>query len=529
MNRMKGPINAILLFVAESHELRSSYRSRVYQVAPKKATSDDPASRLLKEANSTTTDENELSRTFPGPSFMVGLELVTAMDGEINQREVGYVLFEELYRYLWQELPYKYQIEEVTIGNIEPLILEPVRMLRLLKVQEGYRHEYVVTASTEFATEVVPTEEEITEIVLSIELTPSEFQSSSDPVLSTTTTASMFSLSTSENALITPEEPVVPSEDIIDNSLIYLGSGMAALLALMAGGTYYHTELKRAMKKTGEDQPRAGKADETSSLDETAGLESGSAFPVSEKSLRGQGVLFVNSGSQSDCDESLVEERGFNDDVLSVLLPNRNVAHKVVKDVIGDFSCGGFGMPSINDSMPDEVEFEIAEKQKKTSRKLDIDSVMDDGDSEYEGRRKRRKDFRLKAKVVDEVVDNGMSCGFDYTNDTSRAIDTVIAESDSFSDEDRRSYKTRKSSKQRNSAKSVVLVPRVSKDSGRRKKQKPNRRRDFEDDIFSVVSDDSDAGGCESGACKGPREVADEVIEEMIDEAYDCGMTLVGK
>ena len=518
MNRMKGPINAILLFVAESHELRSSYRSRVYQVAPKKAPSDDPASRQLKEANSTTTDENELSRTFPGPSFMVGLELVTAMDGEINQREVGYVLFEELYRHLWQELPYKYQIEEVTIGNIEPLILEPVRMLRLLNIQEGYRHEYVVTASTEFATEVVPTEEEITEIVLSIELTPSGFRSSSDPVLSTTASASMFSLSTSENALITPEEPVVPSEDIIDNSLIYLGSGMAALLALMAGGTYYHTELKRAMTKTGEDQPRARKADDTSSLDETSGLESGSAFPASEKSLRGQGVLFVDSGSQSDCDESLVEERGFNDNVLSVLLPNRNV-----------FSCGGFGMPSINDSMPDEVEFEIAEKQKKTSRKLDIDSVMDDGDSEYEGRRKRRKDYRLKAKVVDEVVDNGMSCGFDYTNDTSRAIDTVIAESDSFSDEDRRSYKTRKSSKQRNSAKSVVLVPRVSKDSGRRKKQKPNRRRDFEDDIFSVVSDDSDAGGCESGACKGPREVADEVIEEMIDEAYDCGMTLVGK
>lgn len=506
-----------MLFVAESHELRSSYIRSVSQVTPK------ATPHQLKEVNSTTNDENELSYTFPGPSFTVGLELTTAMEGEINKSEVGYVLFEELYPYLWQELPYKYQIEEVTIDNVEPLMLEPVRMMRTLNVQDGYRHEFVVTASTEFATGTVPTEEEITAIVLDIELAPSVFQSSSDPVLNSTTSASMFSLSTSESAIITPEEPVVPSEDIIDNSLIYLGSGVAAFLALLAGGTYYVTKPNR--KKTEKDQPRARKADEVSSLDETNGLESGSgsAFPVSEMSLRGQGVLFVNSGSASDGDESLVEERGFNEDVLSVLLPNRNVAHKVVKnDAIGDLSSCGFGMPSINDSMPDEVEFDIKDKRKKSTRKLDIDSVMDDGDSEYEGRRKRRTDYYLKAKVVDEVVDNGMSCGFAFSNDTSRAIDTVIAESDSYSNEGKR---TRKYSKRHSSTKSVALVPRVSKDSGRQKKQKYTRRRDFEDDIFSVVSDDTSV----SGGCKGPREVADEVIDEMIDEAYDCGMTLVGK
>jgi hypothetical protein len=398
------------------------------------------SNRKLEELNSaiaTLKDEAKSSLPFEGPSFMVGLEVNTTQYGQINRRVIGDVLSAKMYSYLRQELPYKYHLEKIVIEDVQTLSLELVRSLRgLAQIDSIITHEFVVTASTVFSTDEIPSNDELHNLVLAIRLPLSIFQNSTNPVLRSTTGAKLFPLRTSTSALISQENDPAESSIFKEYStLIFLGSGLA-LFTLMASITYY----KKSSTQSKEVQVNAKQvvADKDSSID----LEE--AFPC-EKSVIGNGVLFVASESASCSDDSLVEERGLND--ISVCLPNRYVAGKVVNEVEeGTFSCG-FEVPS----------------QQKRMKQLDIDSVMCDSDSEYENRRKKNRDYKLKAKLVNEVVDSGMSCGIrlPMTNNAPLDIDTIVAESDSESEEGR----SGKSGKKRNlpGDKNIELVPRVAR------------------------------------------------------------------
>ena len=521
-------IGVLLLFGrVVSHSLRASdnipRQSREVKVTS--STKDfDLASRHLQ------TDAQPQSSFYDGPSFTVGLEVNTTHNGEVNRQAIDDLLSTELYSYLFQELPYKYHLKEVIINDVQKLNAEPVRRLRALEQAGGLKpHEFVVTGSTEFSTDDIPSENELNELLLSIDLPPTVFHGSYNPVLKTTIGAKLFEVRSYENALSRQIDSDSEEQSVLNeySTLIFLGSGFALITAL-AAISYYKMASDQSEKveknKVADVKSGGSSTEESKSNDEEAfGMFS------CDKSMIGNGVLFVDSASASASDEELIEERGLNDETFSVcastygnlsqkvVSPNSIVARKVVEEVEGDvFGCG----------------FEVPAPYTKT-KPLDIDTVINDDDSEY-ARRRKEKNYRLKARVVNERIDHRMSWGVrsPMTKNSPLDIDAVVA-SDSEGDMDMRQSKTSKK-RYHSGNENIELVPRIVHSTVRsryqQKKQKrceKRERRGRDDDIFSVVSDDSENGGCEGG-CKSPKEVANEVIDEIIEEGYDCGMSLAG-
>jgi hypothetical protein len=303
-------------------------------------------------------------------------------------------------------------------------------------------------------------------------------------------------------------EPAEPSVFVDYSTLVYLGSCLALLNVLAAVSYYAKSRKSRKVNEVVSHDDTSLKVVEDESKDDDE-------FPV-DKSLVGNGVLFVDSGSASCSDDSLIEERGLSADTFSVYLPNRGVVRKVVDEFADEtFTCG-FEVPA------------PSRRREKKARPLDIDSVMCDSDSEYEERRKKG-DYKLKANVVNEVVDNGLSCGFEVPA-RPLDIDSVMY------DDDDSEYKQRRngsSGKTRNlqGDRSVLLVPRVQKGSksSRRmycvKKSRQQNEKPSNSDIFAVVTDEDVEEGC---VMVSPQQFVKDVVDEAIVEGYDCGLSLAG-
>ena len=70
-----------------------------------------------------------------------------------------------------------------------------------------------------------------------------------------------------------------------------------------------------------------------------------------------------------------------------------------------------------------------------------------------------------------------------------------------------------------------MMIPRTPKgryQHSRRHYKKPRTRND---DIFTVVSEEDEGEGC---VLVSPRQFVEDVVDEAIEEGYDCGMSLAG-
>jgi hypothetical protein len=450
-----------------------------------------------------TKDDAKTELAFKGHSFTVGMQINTTKSGNINKLVLGEDLSAELYTYLWEELPNRYQIKQVTFDDVQDLSLELVRKLR--KLEKSIKtHEFVVMGNVEFLTDEMPTANEVYELILNMKLSPASFLNSTNPILRSTVGAGFFKLQlrSSTSALLAPENEPAESSMLVDyNALIYLGSGMA-LLNVLAAVSYYaksKNKSKDVNEAVSDDISLHVVEDESKDDDKFPG----------DKSLDGNGLLFIDSESASCSDDSLIEERGLHADTFSVCLPNRSVARKVVDEVADDtFTCG-FEVPA------------PSQRRETKARPLDIDSVMCDSDSEFEERRKKR-DYKLRATVVNEVVDNGFSCGFEVP---ARLLDIDTATCDDDSEyQNRRNRSGRKRNLEGD--RSVMLVPRLQKGSksSRRMYHEEKLRQRYEkprnSDIFTVVTDETDGEGC---VMVSPRQFVEDVVDEAIES---CGMSL---
>jgi hypothetical protein len=305
--------------------------------------------------------ESESSVTFDGPQFIFGLELNTTSYGQIGRKALGVLLSTLLYDHMRLELPFKYDLKKVDIVDIQYLSLEPIRkrMVRVLQVQEKVKgHQFVVTAGTKFATEDVPTQEEISATVADSELAASDFWSSDNAALKSTTGVKLFQLSSVASALVAQQEPSADKSSILGghSTLIFVFLGMA-LVVLLVGAAFYRKT--RSSVKIDDTEKKLEVALQV--LDTKKQLK----LRDTEKNLAQMrdGVLLVVSESESD--DSLAPERGLAADGFACVS-----AETLVNEIV--------------DEMAEEDGFSCAlslaaeDAWKHRTYNTDIDTVVDD-------------------------------------------------------------------------------------------------------------------------------------------------------
>lgn len=249
----------------------------------------------------TLKDEARESLTFQGPTIMFGLELNTTKSGNIDRNALSNIISEELNSYLSDELSSGYQLKEIVIDNVQSLTLELIRK-RKLEVQELKTHEFVLTANTEFLTSEIPPENELKDLVMAIQLPASVFDSSYSSILSSTTGVKLFALRTSASALMVSEDEPAGlfafMENMEHSTLIFMGAGVVLFAALATISFYSKANAKEVEVKD--------VVPPSCSL-EVAESNEDPEFP-GDKSIAGNGVLFVASESASCSDDSLAEE-----------------------------------------------------------------------------------------------------------------------------------------------------------------------------------------------------------------------------
>ncbi|KAL3793509.1 hypothetical protein HJC23_007249 [Cyclotella cryptica] len=485
-----------------------------------------PTMSQLKDQNVTSikepvvhmgqTDHDTISKlVFQGPAFIFGLELNTTSRGEIGRRVLSVALASQLYTHLFQELPFKYRLENVDIDEIQSMSLELVRKLMTLNEDEEATrsHQFVVTANTKFSTDSIPSKSQIADIIMSTRLDVSIFQSSTDGVLKSTRSARIFPLRTSVSAITAQEEKVDESPSRNYSVMIYVLSTLAVVF-LIAGSAYYGRNVKKYEKNLADVKSLSMKsrnrqlAEDPNRMNNLPSLETNntSSFVVlnasenqdgrkntrsKKRSTIGDGVLFVESESGSYSDYSFADERGLNNEGFACISPTefaREIAHEVVDEMIDDgFSCG----MSTQNSIWHQSSWNY-------DRDVDIDSVVGDSETDSEGGKKRKKaTMRRPSKQGKE---NRKATGRrtmwpgsrkEKDNKKHQENDEVLFVSTGFEMVDGQKHASRK-----------------------------------QDNIFSVASDDSVRNG--RSRCMSPGELADQVIDDIVEEGFDCGLSLSG-
>lgn len=480
---------------------------------PSYSTQQPPASTLKDEDDTLieetvvdsgqTDDETVPTLIFQGPAFIIGLEINTTSTGEIGRRVLSQTLEPQLHTHLFEELPFKYKLKSVVIEEIESMSLELVRKLTNVEQDEVHTksHQFVVTATTEFSTNSIPSKSQVANIVIFTQLDVSVFQASNDGVLKSATGARVFPLRTSMSAITSHEEQVNQSALQNYSVLIYVLSALA-IVVLIAGSAYYRKTLKqsdknlveeRSLRKTSSNRQIVGVLKHVNNL---TSLEANNSLSIAESEIQdarrytkarkrsklGDGVLLIESESASYSDCSLVDHRGLNDQSFACISPTefaKEIAHEVVNEVIDDnYSCGI------------STQNSIWHKSSLQEREIDIDTVVADSDSHSDGGKSRKKTKKRRLRRYGEKDrKQEMRMSAKWTGGEKEKENKV--------QEDR----------EINNVKDEVLFVSTGFETIDGRMLTSTKK----DDIFTVASDDDSLRNGRS-RCMSPGELADQVI-----------------